>query len=301
MKIALALGSGAARGCAHIGVINALARLGLVPDVICGCSMGALVGAAHASGNLEKLEAWMRALTRRQMLRYFELSLSGRGLVDARTFNRFLAAEVCEASRTIETLPLAFATVATEIRSGREIWLTEGNVLDAVRASIALPGLFRPAPYDGGWLVDGGLVNPVPVSVCRALGADAVIAVNLNTDIVGKHFNARAEEPEGDALSQLWRRLGSYSSELLGSRPEHEDLPGLFDVLSSSFHIMQDRITRSRLAGDPPDLTISPRLSRIGLLEFYRATEAIAEGDAAVVRADRELEYLLERRAAGER
>lgn len=293
MKIGLALGGGAARGNAHIGVLKSLDRMGLKADIICGCSIGAMVGAAHAAGNLERLEHWMRALTRREMLRYFELNFANGGLVDVDTFNEFLCSEICAEEREIESLDIRFASVAADIRTGKEVWLQRGPLLDAVRASIALPGLFRPVAHDNGWLVDGGLVNPVPVSICRALGADMVIAVNLNTDLLGKHFTERQGGADDDFLSHWKRRFGAYSNSWLGGFFARDNAPGLFDTLASSFNIMQDRITRGRLAGDPPDVTLSPRLSGLGLLEFYRAATAIDEGEACVSRMAGEIEHIL--------
>jgi NTE family protein len=281
VKLGLALGSGAARGCAHIGVINALDDIGVVPDVISGCSIGAMVGASLAAGKLERLERWMRNLNRREMLRYFDIGLSGSGIIDEDAFTRFLESEVCPADVDIADLDATFGAVATEIRRGREIWIHDGPVLDAVRASISLPGIFRPVRHGDSWLVDGGLVNPVPVSICRALGAEIVIAVNLNADIVGKHFTER----QGAADVAGWRqRLSDYSGGLVAAPEDRDEAPGLFDTLASSFNIMQDRITRSRMAGDPPDIVLAPRLSHIGLMEFYRAREAIQEGRECVQR-----------------
>jgi NTE family protein len=294
MKIGLALGSGAARGCAHVGVIRALAELGIRVDIVCGCSIGALVGAAHAAGRLDRLEAWLRKLTRLEMLRYFELGLRAGGLIDRNQFDDFLAEHVCPPDLDIGDLDTTFAAVATDVRSGREAWLQTGLLIDAVRASIALPGLFRPVSSGDHWLVDGGIVNPVPVSLCRALGADTVIAVNLNADIVGKHF-AERRSGDDDLLGQWRRRVADYSNSWLGGLLEKTDAPGLFDTLASSFNIMQDRITRSRMAGDPPEVTLSPRLAETGLLEFYRAQAAIDEGRACVERMERELCFVLGR------
>jgi NTE family protein len=295
MKIGLALGGGAARGNAHIGVLKALERMGLKADILCGCSVGAMVAAAYAVGNLGRLENWMRSLTRRQMLHYLEISFGNAALVDVETFNQFLASEVCAEGREIESLDIRFASVATEIRSGKEVWLQTGSILDAVRASIALPGLFRPVADDDGWLVDGGLVNPVPVSICRALGADVVIAVNLNSDLLGRHFSEHPRERGDDEPSHWKRRFSAYTHGWLGELFTNDAGPGLFDCLASSFNIMQDRITRSRMAGDPPDVTIAPRLSSLGLLEFYRADIAIAEGEASVSRMRGEIEHVLHR------
>ena len=190
-KIGLALGSGSSRGWAHLGVLRALAKLGIEADIVCGCSIGSLVGAAYAAGNLEKLEAWVRSLTKLETARFFELNFSLNGFVNTDRFHTFLTDYVCGEEVNIEDMQKIFATVSTELETGREIWFTDGSVTESVWASISIPGLFPPYQHEGRWMVDGGLVNPVPVSICRALGADIVIAVNLNGDIIGKHLNSQ--------------------------------------------------------------------------------------------------------------
>ncbi len=305
-KLGLALGSGSARGWAHIGVIRALEEQGLIPDVICGCSIGALVGGAYAAGALDRLTDWVRALDRWQIVKLMDVSLEG-GLIEGDVLMSDFGQQLADLS--IEQLPRPFSCVATDLRTGREVWLREGSLLDAVRASIALPGLFTPFHHQGRWLVDGGLVNPIPVSICRAMGAEHIIAVNLNGDIVGKHLrDAEAQVTPGwgfgnrpqDLLRQWYERInGDLLSRveplldrlgIVDEPSERQDprsklpTPGLFEVTASAINIMQDRITRSRMAGDPPDLLISPRLAHLGLMEFDRAEEAIEEGYRAVQR-----------------
>ena len=180
-RIGLALGSGAARGWSHIGIIEALAEAGIEPDIVCGCSMGALVGAAHVAGELPALKDFAQSLTWPQIARMLDVRLSGGGLIAGQEIVAFL--RKLKISAPITTYSKPFAAVATDLESGREIWLREGPIDAAVRASISIPGIPSPARHADRWLVDGGLVNPVPVSVCRALGADVVIAVNLNGDI----------------------------------------------------------------------------------------------------------------------
>ncbi len=291
--IGLALGSGSSRGWAHIGIIKELAETGIEPDIICGCSIGSIVGASHAAGNLEALETWVRSLSKRTVTRFFELNLSLNGFVNAERFHAFLDECVCDEAIQIEQLPKTFASVSTDLKSGREVWFTEGLTLDAVRASISLPGLFPPVQHQGSWLVDGGLVNPVPVSICRALGADIVIAVNLNGDILGKHQRKKtSEEPAEDKglLDSVSRSIRAYSDTLF---PSKDPVPSLFDAIAGSINITQDRITRSRMAGDPPDIMLSPRLSHIELLEFHRGKDAIKEGKNCVKRMLPEIEYRL--------
>ena len=294
--IGLALGSGASRGWAHIGVIKALSELGIQPQVVCGCSIGAIVGASYAAGNLNKLEGWVRSLTKLELARFIELNLSLNGFVDTEKLHEFFLQCVCREDESIEDITAKFASVATDLGTGREVWFTSGLLIDAIWASISLPGLFPPLQHQGKWLVDGGLVNPVPVSVCRALGADIVISVNLNGDIVGKHFIQERDEQETeseDVLDRLSRAVKQYSPSIFKDKEESATPPGLFDAIAGSINIAQDRITRSRLAGDPPDIMLSPKLSHIGLMEFYRAEEAIQEGRECVMRMLPEIRHVL--------
>ena len=306
IKIGLALGSGSAKGWAHIGVIRELAEMGIEPDIIAGSSIGAFVGAAYASQQLDMLEDWVRSLTRKEMFGYLDFSLLGGGFVLGEKLINFMQDKM--GSPLIESLPFRFGAVATELESGREVWFRDGPILEGVRASIAIPGLITPVKYRGQWLADGGLTNPVPVSLCRAMGADVVIAVNLASDVVGKHSNKIIARPDSrgndekannkyieNISAQLKNSFidnkGSLLTHLFG---ENIDSPGLFEVLASSINIMQDRITRSRLAGDPPDIVFSPRLSELGLWEFDQASVAIEEGRACVKRMRPALESVLE-------
>lgn len=284
-KLGLALGSGASRGWSHIGVINALSREGIEPDIVCGASVGAMIGASYVAGNLDELEEWVLSSRRTDVLRFFDIKLSQAGFVDTDRLSRFLHSFVAAEDLQIEDLPRQYAAVATNLQSGREIWFTEGAVADAVRASMALPGLFPPVRHNQSWLVDGGLVNPVPVATCRALGAEIVIGVNLNSDIVGKRrskISEPAATPKKNVLSTLKRTAKEYSNAIFPSDDEKDDPPGLFYAIANSINIVQDRITRSRLAGDPADILISPKLAHVGMLEFHRAEEAIAEGELCI-------------------
>lgn len=304
MNIGLALSSGSARGWAHIGVIRALAEAGIEPDIICGTSSGALMGAAYAAGNLDALEAWARSVSYLDTARFLRLRNADQGLIGTERFDAFLRECVAEESVLIEELDRPYAAVATALFSGRERWLTEGSLLDAVRASAALPGLLPPRRRGDDWLVDGGLVNPVPVSVCRAVGADLVIAVNLNHDLAGKHLLRKkvatgeeadhAEERSG-FLARVADTVGGFVSEHFDS--DGDENPGLLDSMASSIHIVQERITGARLGGDPPDILLTPRLRDVGLLELYRAREAIDEGHACVERMRAEIDYVIESRA----
>ncbi len=287
-KIGLALGSGSARGWAHIGVIRALEEEGIKPDIVTGCSIGSLVGAAYAGGHLDVLQQWVNKLRFLDVVRLLDVKMNG-GLIEGESLMGSFSNKIAQLN--IEQLPLPYAAVATDLNSGREVWLQNGSLPAAVRASIALPGLFSPVKMDGRWLVDGGLTNPVPISLCRAMGAELIIAVNLNSDIVGKHLHEQKESEshqQRDLLTQLLDKVNdslkdTRMSQWLTER-QHRESPGLFEVMASSINIMQDRITKSRMAGDPPDVLISPRLGQLGLLEFDRAEEAIAEGYDSVRR-----------------
>jgi len=300
MKIGLALGSGASRGWSHIGVINALAKIGIQPDIICGTSIGSMVGASYAANNLEKLESWACSLSKFQTARFFDIGPAFNGFVDIEKLQLFLNEYVVSENTVIESFSKQYAAVATELLTGREVWFTEGPVKDAILASLALPGLFPAISHNNKWLVDGGLVNPVPVSVCRALGADIVIAVNLNGGIVGKHFHKPKAEKIAtrhsgngvvDTLSSM---IKNYTDSIFTSTKSKNQPPGLFEAIAGSVNITQDRITRSRMAGDPPDILLTPRLSHIGLLEFYRAKEAIDEGKQCVDRMLSQINHVLD-------
>ncbi|HSH84615.1 MAG TPA: patatin-like phospholipase RssA [Guyparkeria sp.] len=291
LEIGLALGSGAARGWAHIGVIHALEEVGIRPAVVAGCSIGSLVGAGYVSGSLDALEHWARGIRSWDVMRLLDIRLGG-GLIEGDSLMRALEQQIRLVE--IESLELPFAAVATDLVSGREVWLREGSLMDAVRASIAVPGLMSPVQRGRQWLVDGGLTDPVPVSLCRALGAEVVIAVNLNSDLVGRHVSdlrGAAHRYSGNG-SGLRRWFDDVDERFLDGRvgkwlEKHNGAPkpGVLDVMAGSINIMQDRITRSRMAGDPPELLISPRLSHIGLLEFERAGEAIDKGYNACLKA----------------
>ena len=295
MKIGIALGSGSARGWAHIGILQALEEMGIKPEIVAGSSIGSIVGAAYASGNLDKLEDWVLKLDSSGVVSFLDISWTGGGLIEGEKLFEFFEKDY--QAHNIEDLPIPYAAVSTDLATGREVWFQKGDLGDAVRASIALPGLFTPAFKDGRWYIDGGIVNPVPVSLCKAMGADVVIAVNLNGDIVGKHLRKlddepqKREEPDNLFKSELWNQAIEHISEKFNVnvndkisdmfKPHKKDL-GMFEVISSSINIMQDRITRSRMAGDPPDVLLSPRLAHLGLMDFDKADIAIEEGRKSV-------------------
>jgi NTE family protein len=287
-SVGLALGGGAARGFAHIGVMRTLVKHGIAPDVIVGTSIGAVVGGCFAAGQLDGLEEWARRLTVRSVLGYLDLNLSGSGII--RGTHLAGALEQGLENRRIEDLKIRFAAIATEFNTGHEIWLTRGRLADALRASYALPGIFPPVKIGGRWLVDGALVNPVPVSAARALDTRLVIAVNLNSDLFGRgtiiasHGSDESDEPpepKPNGFLSLFSGERSLRRQFLGSKGS----PGIPTVMVEAFNVMQDRITRARMAGDPADVLISPKLGSIGMFDFHRAAEAIELGAEATERS----------------
>ena len=290
--IGLALGGGAARGFAHIGILKTLIAHGIVPNVVVGTSIGAVVGGAYAAGHLDTLEEWARHLQPRSVLGYLDIRLNGSGLIGGEKLATQLEAAIGQT--LIEDLPLKFATVATEVRTGHEIWLTHGRMVEAMRASYALPGIFSPVLVGDRWLVDGALVNPVPVSAARALGAEIVIAANVSSDIFTHsttiYSHGASAAPMRIAVEPVppRRGLGKFFSPERTVKREFfggGGRPGISSVMVDAFNIMQDRITRARLAGDPPDLLISPRVGQIGWFDFHRADDLIGHGVRAAERA----------------
>jgi NTE family protein len=288
-SIGLALGSGAARGWAHIGILEGLAEMGIAPDIVCGTSMGALVGAAFCGGRLPALKSRVTGLGLREIAALLDLHFAGGGLIEGRRIETFLAD--IGITGDIQTLSLGFGAVATDLATGAEVWFRDGPLGPAVRASIGMPGVFNPFrdPSESRWLIDGGLVNPVPVSLARALGADIVIAVDLNGGLLGRRFRRDTEDHgrlRADDLLEplpapLREKLGPLAARLLSPGTAS---PSYFDVLANALNIMQDRITRARLAGEPPDVLLSPDLGGLRWLDFHRAADAIAEGRATVAR-----------------
>ena len=299
--IGLVLGSGAARGFAHIGVMRALQARGIVPDIIVGTSMGALVGGCYVTNQLDTLENWARSLTRRRVISYLDVRIGGSGLIGGARLANQLAESIGDCA--IENMPIRFAAIATEIGTGHEVWLTRGSLALALRASNALPGIFPPVLIGGRWLVDGALVNPVPVSAARAMGARVVIAVNMEADRFGRGAtiashgadidDGKAATTAAEPHNGLARLRGMFGAERALKRQIVENVgarPGFSTVMIESFNIMQDRLTRMRLAGDPPDIHITPRIGRIGFLDFHRAADSIAIGRSATEKAMESIE-----------
>ncbi|NDW20022.1 patatin-like phospholipase family protein [Alteromonas hispanica] len=331
MKIGIALGAGAARGWTHIGIIQALEKLGVKIDIVAGCSIGAYVGAAYSSGKLEGLKEWACSLSDWQVLALMGVGLRRGGLASGQKVFDKLASEFCVDS--YEAMNKPFASVATDLYTGREVVFDSGPVGNSIQASCAIPALFSPVAYEDRWLVDGAVVNPVPVNLCRQLGADFVIAVNLNADfrplrleklrkdhednqqktedfftksqnVLKQWFTPDSkseDESQNDGHSQ--ENSDSLGSEVIEKVEEEftevpakvnkKNPPGIMSVMSSSLEILQARVTRSRLAGDPPDILIEPQLTDVGIMEFHRAEELCQKGEETITRLAEQIRYQL--------
>ncbi len=288
-RIGLALGAGAARGWAHIGALHELKAMGLFPDVVVGSSIGALVGGCFAAGRLDELESFARSLNRRRVFGLLDFSFSGAGLIGGDRLRVRLQESI--GAMRIEDLPVRFAGVATELGTGHEVWLRRGSLIDAMRASYALPGVFEPVRLGRRWLIDGAVVNPVPVSVARALGAERVIALSIAIDGAG-HGATRHDGVETELLEEIGEEAPPATRRVAGllrRNRSNASAPGLASVMVNAFNITQDRLMRSRLAGDPPDVLINLKVGRIGVFEFDRADELVALGREAVRRARDEI------------
>ncbi|MYM54109.1 patatin-like phospholipase family protein [Thalassovita mangrovi] len=269
--VGMALGSGGARGWCHIGVLRELEKIGVKPGVVAGCSMGSLVGAAYAGGKLDALEEWLTALTPARFVGLIDIRPGSGGIVAGTEIVSLI--QNLGLPERIEDLEIPFAAVATDMETGREVWLREGNLSDAVRASVALPGVISPYRVNGHWMLDGGLTNPVPVSTARAMGAEMTIAVNPNAKLRGKMWNRPAR-----ALEHQLKDLPDWLSNALMPAEDKNAPPGYTEVVSTAIDVMTEQIRRARLAGEPPHVLLNADLSHITVLEFHRGAEAIAEG-----------------------
>lgn len=283
VKIGLALGSGAARGWAHIGVINALQRAGIQIDVVAGCSIGALVGAAYACGKLSELEQWVGSFSYWDVIKLMDPSWRRGGLLRGeRVFNHY---RQILPDALFTDCQLKFGAVATNLSTGRELWFTEGDLHLAVRASCSMPGLMAPVAHNGYWLVDGAVVNPVPVSLTRALGADIVIAVDLQHDahLMQQDLvpvDIASEESEGNDTLRWHERLRDRLGKMTARRTIVA--PTAMEIMTTSIQVLENRLKRNRMAGDPPDILLQPLCPQISTLDFHRADAAIAAGQLAV-------------------
>lgn len=290
LKIGLALGSGSARGWSHIGVLRALLERGIQPAIVTGSSTGSLVAASYASGQIDELEAWVRSLTKIDVWRLLDASFSGGGVMRGTRLMRAVGEQLED--RAIETLARKFGAVAVDLYTGKEVWIQKGSILNAVRASSGLPGLFKPILHEERWLIDGGVLNPVPISLCRALGADYVIAVNLSLpkarsearETTSKKQSEITETLSIDDSTELFARWSGLFENFVSSirSDKQPSEPGMIEVMLTAINIMQNQISRSRIMGDPPDLMVTPILNDFHLMDFHRAAEAIKAGHAAI-------------------
>ena len=289
--VGVALGSGAARGWAHIGVLRVLERESITTHIVCGTSIGALVGAAYAAEDLERLHQWVNTLDWQAVISLIDLKMGG-GLIEGSKLIDFFSKQFSD--QGIEHLRKKFGCVATDLSNGNEVWIQEGKVIDAVRASIALPGLFTPFIKDGRLLVDGGLVNPVPVSLCRAMGAKVVIAVDLNWNLVGRRSRISGDDstPPTTLTRSVPNTLTTHIVDaiLAKFRPSAwhaatagngSDMPSMLDVLTTSLNIMQLQISEGRLINEPADVMIRPDLADIAAMDYHHGARAIAAGERA--------------------
>lgn len=295
-RVGVVLGAGSARGWSHIGALEALEGMGVPIDVVCGCSSGALVAASYATGRLPALRELAAGMTRAGMLRFFDFSFAGGGLIEGRGIVDFVRRNIGDVA--IEDVTPRFGAVATEYGTGREVWFTSGSMIDAVRASIALPGLLTPVRFRGRWHLDGALVNPLPVALARSLGADVIIAVNVAGDLVPGRpsvLETGAGPPEEERSTWL-SRLARSPAEGAELALEAQALrrPGYAEVLGVSLFTMQTFVSRIRVATDPPDLLLSPDLSDVGVMDFHKGADAIARGARAVSEAEPQVRALLD-------
>ncbi|MFM2483631.1 patatin-like phospholipase RssA [Celerinatantimonas yamalensis] len=305
-RLGVALGSGAAKGWSHIGVLLELKKLGITPHYVAGCSIGAYVGAAYANDHLEELEQWVRTLTNWQVFKLLDLGLRQGGLLSGKKV--FSMTEALLGARRVEASRIPFAAVATELYTGREVWLKRGNMRRAVRASCGMPGLFSPIRWHGQWLIDGAVSNPVPVSLCRAMGASHVIAIDLQANRFNHHRAVyppllleaqRMPSVDTRADTMFSRMMGvgqGYIQSVIGRLGKHKRQqgpiqPNMMAVMSGALDILEDKLKRARMAGDPPEVIITPRVEDIGLMEFFRAEEAIEAGRQAVRERRDQLEF----------
>ena len=278
--ISLVLGSGAARGLAHIGVIDWLLEHDYRIESVAGASMGALVGGIHAAGKLDSYRNWVIALERTDVLRYLDLAFSSEGLIKGDRLIETLRAIVGE--HVIEELPISYTAVATDLARQREVWLTEGPLFDAIRASMAIPMIFTPHTCRGIKLLDGGMLNPVPIAPTFKDMTELTVAVNLNaprattqhSTIPGKETNKKSKETEGyrRIINDFLNRFQNNNT------THHQDELGLLELLTNSFETMQAAISGNKLASYPPDVLINIPRDACKAYEFDRAAELIALG-----------------------
>lgn len=276
--ISLVLGSGGARGMAHIGVIRCLLEKGYDIRYISGTSIGALVGGIYAAGKLEEYTNWVLQLDKTDTLRLLDWSFSHGALFKGDKIIDVL--EKLIGKLNIEDLSIGFTAVATDLDREREVWFNDGPLFDAIRASIAVPMIFEPVRHMGRVLVDGGLVNPIPIAPVLNEHADTIIAVDLNALAEGHLLEQIEREQQTQDDSEYRQQIINFIEKFIpgGDAQEPDNLPGLFDLILRSMDVMQTTIARYKLAGYTPDVTINIPRDACGFFEFYRAGELIDLG-----------------------
>ena len=278
-KVALVLGSGGARGTAHIGVIRELIKQGYEISSISGTSMGALVGGVYASGKLDEYESWLCSLSKMDVFNLVDFTLSTQGIIKAdrvlKEMQKFIP------DQKIEDLPIKFAAVATDLKKGKEVVITEGSLFDAIRASISIPLVITPMQKNDTLFVDGGVLNPVPVNRVFRQHNDILIAVNVNAHI--PYQKLTVEDPELGYLEQLTSgKLSCFQSKLAMLFPANKkENTGYFNLIGESTSLMLSQITKLTLEMNPPDLLIEVSRNACGTFDFYKAAELIELGKKA--------------------
>jgi NTE family protein len=276
-NISLVLGSGGARGLAHIGVIRWLEENGYAIKSVSGCSMGALIGGIYGCGKLDEFAEWVRAVDKLDIVRLLDVSVGKGGFVDGDRIINVLKELVGD--QLIEDLPIQFTAVAADIVREKEIWINDGSIFDAIRASISLPLFFTPFDFRGTLLLDGGILNPVPIAPTFKDDTDLTVAVNLGAKPVAESAAPVETKPASDASSNLRSKISQFVDEFKEKNPITKNGNwAMLDIVDQTFDAMQGAIARQKLAAYPPDAVISIPRNACGTLEFDRADEMIALG-----------------------
>ena len=306
--VALVLGSGSSRGWAHIGVIEALKAENIPIDYVAGCSIGSYIGALYASGSLKSLKDFVLKMDGKKIFSYFDVVFPRSGLLDGTKKLKELFSIHTDVADFSE-LKIPVLMVATDLVSGKKVVLKSGNILSALRATTSIPGLFAPVKVKDRWLVDGGLVDPVPVGVARALEADVVIAVDLNSGVASHKKPQQQPKPaakkSGDSptyKSELLKKMADYyehaetsfTSKISELLHRESSTPDIIETVMTSINIMQERITRINLAVEPPDVLIQPRLGQLKMMDFDQVEQTIEEGYIGVKEKIADIKKLLE-------
>jgi NTE family protein len=307
--VCLVLGSGSSRGWAHIGAIEALEEAGIPIDSIVGSSVGSYVGALYAAGSLNSLKTFVLRMDGKKVFSYFDVVFPRSGLLNGTKKLKEFVSLLTDA-RDFSDLKIPVIMVATDLESGDKVVLKSGNLIDALRATMSMPGLFSPARAKAKWLVDGGLVDPVPVSIARVMDVDVVIAVDLNSGLSPRkksklridNSRKKVDDPHRHKNELVNKLADYYVNAELGVRNKLNELfrkelstPDIIETVTTSIGIMQERITRINLAVDPPDILIQPRLNELKMMDFDQVEHVIHEGYLAVMEKIEDIKMLLER------